>query len=61
MDTLRARELVMIKLSEMEDCETVSDLDVTYIELKKLLRYYKQNLVTELMYNGKETTENDRT
>lgn len=59
MDKLRARELVMIKLSEMEDCETVSDLDSTYLELKRLLRYYKQNLVGELMYNGKETTEND--
>ena len=52
------RERVLIKLSEMADCETVSDLTITYAELKHLLRDYKNALEIRLRY-GKETTEND--
>lgn len=59
MDKLRARELVMTKLSEMEECETVGDIEIVYSELKYLLRHYKHELEVEVIYNGKETTEND--
>lgn len=59
MDNLRARELIMSKLSEMEDCETVGDIEIAYTELKYLLRHYKHELEVDVIYSGKETTEND--
>lgn len=59
MDELRTRELVMLKLSEMTDGETVSDIEIAYSELKYLLRHYKNDLLVNVMYNGKETPEND--
>lgn len=52
------RERTLIKLSEMADCETVSDLTITYMELKHLLRDYKNALEIDLRYE-KETNEND--
>ena len=52
------RERVLIKLSEMADCETVSDLIITYTELKHLLRDYKNALEICLRYR-KELIEND--
>lgn len=53
------RERVLMKLSEMaEDCETETDIIITYNELRRLLRDYKNDLKNRLKY-GKETTEND--
>jgi len=52
------REMTLIKLSEMADCETVSDMVITYMELKHLLRDYKNELEIRLKY-GKENNEND--
>lgn len=51
-------ERVLMKLSEMAECETVGDLVITYMELKHLLRGYKYALELQLKC-GKETTEND--
>lgn len=58
MNDNEVRERTLIKLSEMADCETVSDLTITYLELKHLLRDYKSALEIRLKY-GKENNEND--
>lgn len=58
MSDNEVRERVLMKLSEMADCETVGDLVITYMELRHFLRGYKYALELQLKC-GKETTEND--
>ena len=52
------REIVAEKLAKMADSKTVTEVILAHLELKSVLRDYKNELKIRLTY-GKETPEND--